>query len=459
MKKTLKLLLPAIAAVLTVLLAAGLIFASPFKNLYENGTDTVTKDTQADESQISPDTTDYPDTSISDETAADTSLPVDTTPAETSVPDTTGEDITIPPESTGDPSQTQVPDTDIPAVTTSSPVVTTEPEPVTEPVTEPLIIPVEKIEIVTPSESLSVGQFMTLTANVYPEDATNKSITWGISCSSNTAIINAWGKLTARATGTITVFALANDGSGVRGSVKIQLIGDQIRIGVIFGGANTENVKNMISSVGAIPVDLPLITSPEQADAVIAQIDGIVFTGGQDIDPAYYGETVLNSSVIFNNAKDYSDITLMKTALKANLPMLCICRGMQILNVVCGGSLYQDLPSQITSPISHRDPARAAYTFHLINIDKSSRLYKDILKYESVTINSWHHQAVKDVGQGLRVTATAADGVVEAIELESNPYVIGVQFHPEYTLYELFDNLKNDAKSFKNNNRQLPKAG
>ena len=231
------------------------------------------------------------------------------------------------------------------------------------------------------------------------------------------------------------------------------------RIGISYGGTNTEYCRNMIVKSGATPVYLPLITDISQAEKLVSELDGIVFTGGEDINPELYGEKKLYDNVSINDTRDASDMLLINAALDANLPMLCICRGMQLLNVALGGTLYQDIPTQVSSSIYHRDPSCAKYQYHTLYVNESSVLYSEIVKSKTVLVNSWHHQAIKTPGKGVIVTATAvADGIVEAIELEDNPYVIGVQFHPELGMREFFDNLKYNALTFRDAGRKLPGA-
>jgi len=130
--------------------------------------------------------------------------------------------------------------------------------------------------------------------------------------------------------------------------------------------------------------------------------------------------------------RDEFDLLLIRSAVAKGLPLLGICRGEQLLNVAFGGTLYQDIPSQVPNAIKHNQSGIAPrdYQFHSIKIEKSSVLEK-VLGCDSTAVNSYHHQAVKDIAPGFKITARAKDGIVEGIEKQGNEYVYGVQFHPE----------------------------
>lgn len=176
---------------------------------------------------------------------------------------------------------------------------------------------------------------------------------------------------------------------------------------------------------GGVPFIIPTVETPEQAEAVIERLDGIVFSGGEDVNPAWYGEAVWNESVQVNPVRDRSDSLLARAAVASGMPILAICRGQQLMNVVLGGSLYQDIPTQLPEARQHRGGIT-----HKIGAEPGSFLAR-VFGPDSLTVNSWHHQAVKSVAPGLRVVARADDGVVEAME---NEQVWAVQFHPESLL-------------------------
>ena len=140
-------------------------------------------------------------------------------------------------------------------------------------------------------------------------------------------------------------------------------------------------------------------------------------------DPSYYGETVWNETVKVDTLRDVSDLMLMRAALAAKKPIMAICRGEQLMNVVLGGSLYQDIPTQVDTLVKHGGGA-----WHRIGVEKGSVLY-DLFGQDSLTVNSFHHQAVKQVAPGVRVTAYSPNGIVEAYEYGDR--LIAFQFHPE----------------------------
>ena len=181
------------------------------------------------------------------------------------------------------------------------------------------------------------------------------------------------------------------------------------------------NYSQAISKAGGVPVVIPTLNSREEADAVLAVLDGIVFSGGEDLDPSLYGEAVLNETVFVDSVRDVSDVFLAQAALASKKPILAICRGEQLMNVVLGGSLWQDLAEQMPDNVGHGG------TTHKILAEPGS-LLAELYGTDSIEVNSTHHQAVKDVAPGLKVTARSGDGIVEAYEGDN---LIAVQFHPE----------------------------
>jgi putative glutamine amidotransferase len=188
------------------------------------------------------------------------------------------------------------------------------------------------------------------------------------------------------------------------------------------GGTSVNlNYPGAIRAAGGVPVIIPTVSSIEEAEAALAVLDGIVFSGGEDLGPHLYGEEVLNETVMVDSVRDVSDVLLARAALASGKPILAICRGEQLMNVVLGGSLYQDIPSQVAGDVGH------AGTTHKIGIEEGSVL-ASVFGTDSLEVNSTHHQAVKAEAPGIRVTARSADGIVEAYEAGN---VTAVQFHPE----------------------------
>ena len=198
-----------------------------------------------------------------------------------------------------------------------------------------------------------------------------------------------------------------------------------ISCGRSASGASTlsSNYTEAVARAGGIPVIFPTVADSALAASLVKQVDGIVFSGGPDLDPSYYGETFWNETVEVDTLRDVSDLLLMRAALASKKPVMAICRGEQLMNVVLGGSLYQDLPTQYDTIVRH-----GGGTTHRIGVEKGSVLY-ELFGEDSLTVNSFHHQAVKQVAPGVKVTAHAADGIVEAYEYGNQ--VIAFQFHPE----------------------------
>jgi putative glutamine amidotransferase len=185
-----------------------------------------------------------------------------------------------------------------------------------------------------------------------------------------------------------------------------------------------------IEQAGGIPV----ILAPSGAalhSRLTTRLDGLLLTGGVDIEPSAYGESFDHSVTRTSPERDEFEFKLTKTAIKQKMPVLAICRGLQVLNVVMGGSLVQDIPTMISSKISHDDERRQRHELaHQITLKTGTRLY-EILKMESLWVNSFHHQSAKILGDGLIPVAWAEDGVIEALELPNSHFVVGVQWHPE----------------------------
>ena len=195
-----------------------------------------------------------------------------------------------------------------------------------------------------------------------------------------------------------------------------------------------------VEKAGGEPVLLDLVKDQEGAKAQLEKVDCLIMTGGEDIDPAYYNEEPDPNLEDVNKERDVSDFALLQEAIDEDMPVLCTCRGLQLLNVLSGGSLVQDIPTSeqfkdYQDTIKHRDPAEEDFTYHDITIDEDSLLAKIVGK-TTLNANSWHHQGVKDLGENLKVTATSEDGMIEGIERTDCSYVVGVQCHPEWHVEE-----------------------
>ena len=195
-----------------------------------------------------------------------------------------------------------------------------------------------------------------------------------------------------------------------------------------------EDYRQSILHAGGEPRILDSSMSVEDA---LAGIGGLMLTGGGDVAPSRYGEAAHASVEEAEPGRDEFEIALIGAARSRNLPIFAICRGIQVLNVACGGTLVQDIPSQIAGALAHSlaVPQHEPYALaHEVWVDKDSllaKLMRDRLVDEALEVNSRHHQAVKAVAPGFTATATAPDGVIEAIEDPAARFCLGVQWHPE----------------------------
>lgn len=191
----------------------------------------------------------------------------------------------------------------------------------------------------------------------------------------------------------------------------------------------TDYYGKAIGAVGGIPILLPVTGEERLLTAYEEFLDGLLLTGGADLDPQLFGEEPLKGLGTINPKRDFFELELCKRFLVNQKPILGICRGLQVLNVAAGGTLFQDIFSQIPKSIQHQQKAPKNYPSHSIVIQGSS-LLQGLLKASSLRVNSFHHQAVKTVAEGFQGVAWASDGVIEAIEKEIG-FAVGVQWHPE----------------------------
>ena len=206
-------------------------------------------------------------------------------------------------------------------------------------------------------------------------------------------------------------------------------------IGISLGYSPTKNSVNntYVNSIlmnGGVPYLIPVTDDVEVLRQVVAQLDGIVFTGGEDFAPAYFGEEEHEHLGEVNVNRDTYDLTLFKLASDRNIPTLGICRGLQLINVGMGGTLYQDLPSQKPSDINHRQEEAGTVATHSVSVVEGSLMHQ-ILGEKEIQVNTFHHQAIKKLAPGLKIVGWANDSVPEMIEAYPNRQIIGTQFHPE----------------------------
>ncbi len=190
-----------------------------------------------------------------------------------------------------------------------------------------------------------------------------------------------------------------------------------------------------VLEAGGVPVMLPLSDDGDALDRALDAVDGLVVTGGQDVDPARYGEKDPEAVALCGELcreRAAMEALLVPAALERDLPLLGICRGLQALNVVLGGTLWQDLPKQLPSEVEHHGKAPYENPVHEVDVLPGTPLAACVGEGE-LPVNSFHHQALRDVAPGLEVMATAPDGVVEAVWRPASRFCWAVQWHPEFS--------------------------
>jgi len=188
-----------------------------------------------------------------------------------------------------------------------------------------------------------------------------------------------------------------------------------------------------IREEGGYPIMLPLMGDKDEADMATSLCDGLLFTGGHDVEPSLYGEDPMMESVIPCPERDRTESLLLSSALEKDIPVLGICRGIQFLNVFLGGTLFQDLPTQRPDGLPHDQKPPYDLPSHRVDLKEGSGL-RELLGKESIMVNTLHHQAVKELGKGLIPMAESPDGVVEAVMMEGKKFVWAVQWHPEFMI-------------------------
>jgi len=191
-----------------------------------------------------------------------------------------------------------------------------------------------------------------------------------------------------------------------------------------------EAYAKAIEEAGGIPLIIPVMHKRENIASIARIAQGFIFSGGDDISPHYYGEEPLLNLELSPDERTDFEIALFREAIGLQKPILGICLGTQLINVALGGSLYQDIPSQIPNSLNHRG-------VHTVAIKEGTLLHRifgdnnlNPLSHE-IPVTSAHHQAVKTPGKGLTVSALSDDGIIEAIEMSDYPFLAGVQWHPE----------------------------
>jgi len=187
-----------------------------------------------------------------------------------------------------------------------------------------------------------------------------------------------------------------------------------------------------VAACGGAPVLVPAACDRKCLEKILADADGLLLTGGPDVHPKFYGEEPGPNLGEVDEPLDRMELAAARAAVDADLPVFAVCRGIQVLNIAMGGTVFQDIESQVPEAIGHRQLAAKTAAAHHVKIERPS-LLNDILRRRDLRVNSKHHQAVKDVAEGLQVAARAADGTVESVFAPRQRFVLGVQWHPEGT--------------------------
>jgi len=189
---------------------------------------------------------------------------------------------------------------------------------------------------------------------------------------------------------------------------------------------------HVLHEAGGAPILIPLLQDDEALLDIYKRLDGLLLAGGGDISPQHFGQSRAAQLTSVDPPRDRVELLLSRRAVHDDMPLLAICRGLQLLNVALGGTLYQDIPTQIPHALRHNfypDYPRD-YLGHDVLL-KPDTLLADVVGAERLAVNSFHHQAAKDVPPALTVAATAPDGVIEAVEAHDKRFILGVQWHPE----------------------------
>jgi putative glutamine amidotransferase len=226
--------------------------------------------------------------------------------------------------------------------------------------------------------------------------------------------------------------------------------------GVEFGDASislSNRYSKAIFDAGGVPLIMPIVTSKELIEEYVRRSDGVLMTGGDDVQTKLFAPKIDPKLAALvkevEPERDVLELELVDQIFRQKKPVLCICRGHQMLNVALGGTLIVDIPAQVGSPINHRRMDAKMDAVHEVNIDPKSDLAR-LIGSEPIGVNSTHHQAVGRVAKALKVTGKSPDGIVEAMELSDRrmlPFLQSVQFHPE-RMYDRFPRLARLFQAF-----------
>src|SRR5690625_34206 len=186
---------------------------------------------------------------------------------------------------------------------------------------------------------------------------------------------------------------------------------------------------NAIKEAGGLPILLPYNFS--HINKLMNVIDGLYLTGGYDIDPTFFGEEPHPNLGVINRIRDKFEIEFVQKFLTKRKPILAVCKGSQIVNIALGGDMYQDMYSQIRTPLlQHQQQAIKQHASHFVKVVEGSLLHKLVGK-SKIKVNSRHHQANRNIGNNLKVSGKSSDGIIESIEGKENSFLLGLQWHPE----------------------------
>ncbi len=200
-----------------------------------------------------------------------------------------------------------------------------------------------------------------------------------------------------------------------------------------------------VNRAGGIPVDIPVINDEGYIEELADKLDGFLFSGGPDLHPYYYGQSLKKGHGLIVPERDKFELKLLEKALERNKPILGVCRGLQLINIYFGGTVYHDIYKCTSTDLEHIPKYSPKYCYsHKVTLKTKSKLNEAFGK-EIIDVNSFHHQAIDKLGRDLEKTAWAEDGIIEGIEHKDKYFVVGVQWHPEM-MHEVYEEQLNIFK-------------
>lgn len=193
-----------------------------------------------------------------------------------------------------------------------------------------------------------------------------------------------------------------------------------------------------ITAAGGLPVMIPLGLDADTLHAILQRVDGVLLPGGGDMHPSAYQANGVHKCEDIDEDRDRVEVLVAQTAVSTNKPLFAICRGIQVLNVALGGTLWEDIESEMPNAMTHDNYRQQPrnYLAHTVNITPDSCLAQ-LMDAQETAVNSLHHQGIRDLAPELTPTATAADGLIEAVEIPGHPFALGVQWHPENLIHNV----------------------